>query len=66
VLVGFDGGEQARRAALRAAELAGKGRVIVVILIEPSEAIGSGIEDVYACRGAGGRAGPPAQRRLAL
>lgn len=46
VLVGFDGSEHAQRAALRAAELAGDGRVVAVIVIEPSEAIGARIEDL--------------------
>ena len=46
-VVGFNGTEHARRAALRAAELAGReGRLIVVVVIEPSQAIGARIEDI--------------------
>ena len=47
VVVGFNGSEYARRAALRAAEIAGPdGRLIVVLVIEPSQAIGARIEDI--------------------
>ena len=43
----IDGSEEARRAALAAAELAGRaGRLIVVVVIEPSQSIGARIEDI--------------------
>jgi nucleotide-binding universal stress UspA family protein len=47
VVVGFDGTEYSRRAALTAAGLAGhEGRVIVVPVIEPSQAVGARIEGI--------------------
>lgn len=46
VLVGSYGSASARRAVLRAEELAGNdGQVIVIAVIEPSEAIGARIEE---------------------
>jgi len=47
VVVGFNGSDHARRAALGAAEIAGPGgRLIVVIVTEPSQAVGARIQDI--------------------